>query len=513
MPFSIAGLTVNNPKACRDSNHLDWRTPKRLGADTVAPTESVATNRDAFRRQDRVEISDEARKIANEISWRGRGFSAQQLTSIDDVDQRPEWLKQWQEEMKAGDAPKAKVSATAPSAAASDAEKDESSEAARALLEKLNTVAAGLNKQIAAVLEKNDLKLSANERLRIEVNADGKIFVGGIKDAAQVNAIEKALNAEDGLGAQINDYKKDYQEASGILEKIAGKGLSQLTRDPGGATNFLRDNPEIGKLIKKLAADNALSTGSILTNPEGALKDLLTAARGKIQSAFGEYNDDLFDKMRKNHIPLGDNFNRDFMLDLHSLAVSFTNAGEREISVGGDKRTAANGEAIVKKILDEVLRTTDATGEVEIFTAATERLLLNYENVFGEPAGDDTRINLQLEAGWGAVGISSPAKEKEIAENISQESNRLLRRLGAEFDEPLAVEVDDQGKLRVTNLPTGAAQRQSILSALAIINTQMENEGGGNDEYAALRDLRKQRQIFQRGGIGGLNQINADRSL
>ncbi|MDR3078249.1 MAG: hypothetical protein LBV15_05765, partial [Planctomycetota bacterium] len=418
------------------------------------------------------------------------------------------------------------------------ADKKDLGETVRSLLEKLNNATADINKHIGAVLEKNGIKLSADDKLRVEVDAAGRIFVGGIKETNKIKAIEDALNKEAGLSQKIREYKNDFKKTSRILREETGKTLDKLIDETSGNIDRRRQKldsegrgvnqddyyyqtlqyldlfsqaPELHNLVKNLSPGNnmvGISTELTLANPENALRDIIKEAYARIESEFGDYNDRLLEKIPRGDSSLKDpDFNRNFLLNIGTLRVTMTSAGGMDIEVGGDRRTAAKGREIAEKVLTEMLAKIDDAGQASIFDTASQRLIQNYLVDGGDAAAADIQVELTMggEGGMGKVRVVSAAREAELKNGVKQEVGVLLRDMGVKTSEAMEIEVKEDGRLRLANPDPNSPQYQDVMAALESINERLGRDSDDKD-LLPLKERLKEYEAYKKGGLAALGE-------
>ncbi len=173
---------------------------------------------------------------------------------------------------------------------------------------------------IKDLLEKNGVKLSGPDNLKIELNANGQAIVGGVKDAKTARKIEKLLNDSPDALKAIADYQKEERKLSAELKAKTGMSFADLKKHceniDQGYVKVLKDrgvmyskeemlsfqdqdlykvDPNLINSIKDfIAPDHSgidFSTDSkIISNPESVLKSEMMDFTRNIKKAFDGIN-------------------------------------------------------------------------------------------------------------------------------------------------------------------------------------------------------------------------------
>ncbi|MCC8116116.1 MAG: hypothetical protein LIP18_03015, partial [Planctomycetes bacterium] len=105
----------------------------------------------------------------------------------------------------------------------------------------------------------------------------------------------------------------------------------------------------------------------------------------------------------------------------------------------------------------------------------------------------------------GEVSLSSPKKEAELLDEMSVEVNGLLEDKGI-LDPQVEVEVDDNGKLVVTNLPENEDKAAKILKAMDEINDAVAGAADEDEKYGRLKELVDHYGLFQGRGLSDMGK-------
>lgn len=419
--------------------------------------------------------------------------------------------------------------------AATDSARTERRQAIRERLERLSASRADLDSHIKAILKKNGLKPADSQKLRLEVDSNGKIVAGGLNDKEALRAIEEALNREQGLGKQIKEFQRESKALSGDLQRETGMTMEQLVKDMKGGkddwskkvhmfytgsvqddayfsqlqhVDLFREDPELLGMMQDLAADTGIDISGddrTLSEPERVLKNTLTDTWKKIGEAVDEYNKNVMAKMSGDSAMQEPDFAEKYLISLRGAGITVDSNGgiviEGEFAT--DARTAADARKILESFAQEMLEITSEDGEINLFKDATERLLDMYKETFKEDAAGDAVVlaSVGSSAMTGEVRLSSPSKEAEIKEEAAAKVNALLADMDIETPEPVEIEIDEKGRIRAVNLGDDEMANKIINAAIESINSGVEAADETDKRYGKLKTLLKHHMAFQPGGL------------
>ena len=411
------------------------------------------------------------------------------------------------------------------------------------LLRKLNDAKKDLNGHVDAIMKKNGIRLSPTDNLRLETDASGRIYVGGVADPDAVYALEEALNKEDGMARKVRDYQSDMRKASSLLRSETGKSLPQLVREMNGDIDNMRrdmdaklfgesgsddyysnleyiqlfsDSPELAEMVKEIGTDSLIALGEEarpVAESESTLLKGLRDTQQQIKAAFDRYNEELMEKLQGDPILEDPDFESKYLLNLARVDIKVSNDGE--ITIDGDVAdeyvTDARGKEIIRSAMQAMLEGTDESGQIRIFKEATDRIMMDYNREFGKDAADDARVMLEIGKSnpLGSARLSSPAKEAEIMEGVGGQVNALMEDMGVTLEEPLDIAINKDGTLSVTNLPSDELKQKQVLAAMKSINTSLMGADEDDQEYGKLKRLVRHYGVFQKDGLSNIRQVPA----
>lgn len=277
----------------------------------------------------------------------------------------------------------------------------------RALMETVKEQKSGLLSRITAALGKKGIDPASLGKIKIEIDKSGKAMVGGIEDKALAAAVERALNDDPGLAAEIAGYQKNEKELSAQMTDYAGASLYELTMTARGDTSERvrkaaeQDgkydlNPDYymtlgflggaGTFISRedVAAlsfeGNMDFSGeiSVMSNPEGGIKDAMNGMFEKVTKAFEELNAGLRDSLKAAGIELSDEDLSKRLLNAANAEITVDNRGMVQVGgmLSGDKAANAKGIAIIGQLVREMLVEAGKNSYgVNLFTAASQGLI------------------------------------------------------------------------------------------------------------------------------------------
>ncbi len=392
-----------------------------------------------------------------------------------------------------------------------------------------------LDSHVQAVMRKAGINLSSADGLRLEVGSDGTIYAGGIKDPKKRKEVEAALNKEKGLAKKIEQHAKDMRSVNATLREETILDLNVLGRVAAGedvnlyslgldrlpnlqldldselqAFELFAGDTEMVNLLKEYTEPSRVtvtSDASANANPEGTLLDLGRETKIGIQMAFDDYNNKVMENMGPTD-SFDNEFKQKYLLDLSNVSITVDSNHNIVIegTVAEDPKADADGKHIIESFMKGMMEQQDDTDTYSIFDEATDRALMEYSDAFGRDAAPDASVVLEIGKNepTGAVRLSSPKKEQEIQEGITLEVNNLLSDMDVDVGEGFDVEVDENGKISIANLPEDEMERKQVLQALEIINSGVKTADTDDKKYGELRSLLDHHAVFQEGGIDAI---------
>lgn len=352
--------------------------------------------------------------------------------------------------------------------------KQTSAEMAAKIKERLSGLATkkkSVTKRINELLEGANLK--AGGTMKIEIDRDGKIVVGGLKDVENAARIEEALNADPKLAGRIKAYKNLEKEVNADIYKETGTSLYAIRREKirfdmneaekaannpeagmleyAASGHELFEDPEITSLINDVVGMGSVDFSSEnkgVANPQSALNDLMNEARANIQAQLDAYNKHLeesgVDPMLLDSMKAS----------LADVKISIDAEGNVRVEGRFSKSDNSNDKAraIVNKVVYDMVHEDEDLGMESLFHTAARQLAVNHDKEFGERAGVGKEALMTIDKGVVDVKVSAPGAIDQVKNDIRElAAESLSREFGFTVD-AANVEVDDKGKITVRNL-------------------------------------------------------------
>ncbi|MCD7897163.1 MAG: hypothetical protein LUG50_10910 [Planctomycetaceae bacterium] len=414
------------------------------------------------------------------------------------------------------------------------------SNALRTTLQELTASKRDLDSHINAILKQNGIKLGAKDKIKLETNSSGKIAVAGVQDPKLRKEIEDVLNKKKGLFEKVRDNQAAMRKASSEFKHETGltlkEAMEKVTQNDGDGTANLdmtvkRDengqpivesnagvehfDDELAGLLFDLQDPKGVAVvtdSRANADPEGTLKTMIRKAERDIRETFmwanrevkGTETEKLPTDMDGNPIP-----REHLMMDVSRVEISVSS--DKQITVTGnvaiDPKKDREGKEIIERIIKEMMDTTTESGDVMLFEEAMNRLMSDYQLEYGDEAAPDATavVSIGRENRSGEVSLSSPKKEAELLDEMSVEVNGLLEDKGI-LDPQVEVEVDDNGKLVVTNLPENEEKAAKILKAMDEINDAVAGADDEDEKYGRLKELVDHYGLFQGRGLSDMGK-------
>ncbi|MCC8166144.1 MAG: hypothetical protein LIQ31_08335 [Planctomycetes bacterium] len=417
------------------------------------------------------------------------------------------------------------------------------SDALRSTLQELTAQKRDLDSHIDAILKKNGIKLGAGDKIKLETGAKGKIAVSGIQDPELRKEIENALNKEKGLFEKVRDNQVAMRKASSefkhetgmtlkeAMEKVtANEGDGQATIDmavgkdadgkpvvQSNSGSMIHFDDELAGLLFDMQDPTGVAVvtdSRANAEPVDTLKSLLKNAERDIRQEFmwinrevkGTVPEELPTDAAGNPIP-----REHLMMDVTRVEISVSS--DKEITISGqvaiDPKKDREGKEIIERKIKEMLETTTESGDTKLFDEAMTRILSDYHLEYGDEAAPDATAVVEIgrENTSGQVRMSSPRKEAELLDEMSSEVNGLLEEKGI-LDPQYKVEVDDDGKLVIANLPENEEEKAKVLDALDEINNSLASADEEDEKYGRLKELVDHYGLFQGRGLSDLGTVD-----
>lgn len=384
------------------------------------------------------------------------------------------------------------------------------------LMSRVKTQKTDIMSDVKAALEKAGVKVDMG-KLKIEVDSAGKIIVGGLKDKKALRAVERELNAHEGLGKRIKEYQRDEQKLSEQVKEYTGFSLYELSQaskgDPNQRTRDLTspDNQEneeeyyarlgfIDASLSPINLDDVVSLrfdsidfsaeASYMADAESNIKESLSNMAKEVEQAFIAKNDELKAHMEKAGGKIDAEFMATYFMDMKGVTITVNNNGGLEIDgmFAKDERTNQKALEIVEKLYREILRDPDDNSyHVNQFQASSEYLIGKKAEEAGFEDGleYDAVVEAKIVGGLVTdVGVRSAASETKLEGEILSTVNSIFKDRGVELPDGVNIEVDDSGKLVATNLDAESPMADRINEILEELNGEIGKAKPKEDDKA-----------------------------
>lgn len=382
----------------------------------------------------------------------------------------------------------------------------------RELLKTAKTQKSDIMTQIEDALKAAGISTGETGPMKLEVDRSGKIVVGGMKDKKTAQAIEEALNKDKTLGKKIKEFQHNEKELSKQLVDYTGCSLYELTMTQQGDINkrvravveeACGEPPRdeyywrlsfLGETKNTVVSEDdvaALGFGgpidfsgevTVYSEPEKNIRETMNSLNSKINEAFGAHNDELTKRLEAAGVTLDDDYREKYFLDLSKAKISVDNHGAVTIEgmLSKDERTHQKGVEMIEKLVREMVNETEQNSyHLNIFTEASDVLLKERADKAGLADGDlqwDAKVVAEINNGVvGHIGVSVPAAEAGIHNELRKSVNALIADAGITLSEPVEIAVDDSGKIRATNLVEGTEEAKRVEELLERINEEAKN--------------------------------------
>ncbi len=348
-----------------------------------------------------------------------------------------------------------------------DPAKAQAFEQMKSLLESLKSEKSDINSLVQKHAASAGISDSDVKRLKIEVNASGKIVVGGIKDAKKAKALEQALNNENGLANRIKNFQNNEKKVQEFFEKnnIGGMSLASGAKNLDHIKELALEGispEELGTVVDDplaLAAMDLYSMGGPdfsagskgVADPKGALTKELEKAKKKIEELFNNANIQAEKFAGSAGQPNGAAAAE--KMSLTGATIKITADGGITFDGRFAKSDSANSqaEALVRMVIQEMFQDNENSGFESTAATAARQLLVNHDAEFGEDAGK--AAVMEISGNKTSAYIDNPEKTNQINQQIKTDAATFMtKESGAKFTADM-FQVDERGKLSLVSVP------------------------------------------------------------
>lgn len=414
----------------------------------------------------------------------------------------------------------------------------------------------GITSALQEILESTGSNLAPGDRIKVEIGSDGKALVGGVRDAELARKLEKTINADRNLIRGIKAFQKEETAVSQELRDVTGMSLndfktriSELQRGVapemiGGESaaysaeerinledqELYRVDEELSGMISSYYKDANTQAGAYSADISGG-NNILEHADETVKSVFKDiladvqlYIDSANETIRKNYQGDPEELEK-LLLSLERVTIRADGAGNvsiegaiTELAATESKGSDQEYRDAFQEIFRENLKVNPQTGEKHDFYIASEYLENKYDLAFDGEDADRTLETVYRGGENGSIEshISSP-EEEELREEITVEARAAMEDMGIEADS-LDIQVADDGKLTVANMPPEGHERDMLEQALNMLNAATENRD--NKDYNSmeenpgkplhrLKGLMAKLDVFLPGGADVLNGLES----
>ncbi len=341
---------------------------------------------------------------------------------------------------------------------------------------------AEMQERISAVLtRKRQISAQINEKLsglgisttmlkdlKFEIDKNGKIVAGGIDDVDLIKKIEDVLNTDKDVVVGLKKYQEEEAALSSKLRDETGLSLPEYTRelavmakagdesepserlDSAFKSALFSSDPALIDMVKEIATFDGVNFSYEkhgVADPDAALHTLMNKAIAQIKDQFQKYNKNVADTAPTAELAM--------MRQLSLANANITINGDGSISIDGyfsaDPEAgdaSADGEEIVRTILNDLLADDTAAGQESVFRTATRKKLQNHDAEFDNSRAEMPKeIRLEINRGVANSYIFSPDAEFGIKEDIKSEAaQHLSSETNGKFQAE-DFEVDESGRI------------------------------------------------------------------
>lgn len=390
----------------------------------------------------------------------------------------------------------------------------------RELLKSVKSQKSDIMSRIQDILKENNFSLGDLGKIKVEVKNNGKIVVGGLRDAKAAKAIEEALNRDKSLGKALKQFQHDEEELNKQIKKYTGCSLYELTMTAQGDINKrVRDTVEsqmgspprdefywglyfLGETTSVVNLDDVTALGfggmidfsgelTTMAEPEQNIKESMGELGRKIQEEFDAVNNEIIEKMKAAGVEIDEDFKDKYLLDLTKAKITVDSLGGVNIEgmFAGGSETHKRGESIVRNLVSFMLNDYDANSyHRSVFVDASEHLLKQTAEESGLDGDSARDSKVEAELAFGSVGevrVSSPKAEQNLTGQIEDTVNKMIANSGIAVSERITIEIDDSGKITATNLKEGTEEAERVQALLDKLNGELEDakpENGASEK-------------------------------
>ncbi len=398
----------------------------------------------------------------------------------------------------------------------------------------------GIQAKLQKFARANGVKLDSGDQLKVEISSEGKVLVGGIKDAKQARKLEEAINKDHKLVDAIKTYQNEEMSISHALETATGKSLGYYKsriddlQKGGWLDNLSGDGDMVYSSEQAIAlkdqdlyiVDDEFGTmiSEFYAQPSGADisggNNILEHADDVVESEFNSimkdvnaYLADVNKSVRKKY---GDP--EEAKLHLVSLSnVSIRLTSDGNVTIDGSFSESGSYDNTMKNaitsIFNKALESNPQTGWKTDFAIASQYLEGQYDFAFD---GEDKnrKVEVAYEDGKVKSRLSSPKEEERLNEEIADEAKAALTEMGVNADS-LEIIVNEGGKLAVANMPQNKQEADVLKHALDTLNNKVKerskedynNLDNATDPIDRLKGLLAKIDIFRSGGLDVLSKL------
>ncbi len=275
-------------------------------------------------------------------------------------------------------------------------------------LEALKESSLLITNRIDAILKEKGIKITGSAKLKIEIDANGKIMVGGIQDGKKVRDIEKALNNDKDLVKTLKAHRDQEYQLNGELQSITGMSmvdfknrLSEVASDKMMASipikttkgetfskeemlafkdqNLYWVDPEfmdeIGSYIQSNAQYDFAVGNDMLSDPAAGMEKVIKDTVKEIREVFEAEKNSVKDKFNPKTAEDERLLDRTLKsLDRVSITVDAGGNVQVDGVVSDLPRNDAEGKDMIMKMFRQALADNPLTGEQNNFKIMAERL-------------------------------------------------------------------------------------------------------------------------------------------
>lgn len=351
----------------------------------------------------------------------------------------------------------------------------------RARIEELMTdmgkMKGDLDGKISSALRSMGVSTEIMKDLKIEIGSDGKVVVGGLKDETLAKQIQHRLREERSLLGDLHKYQKAERELAAEMGGTAWNDIKKATLQSNGSpdlTDIIENNPflkDASDLAYGLAATFSREDVDFhhdrkgVANPVGALKNLMTDAKGRINELFNQENTKATEYSKTGGIAA---------MSLDNVRVTMSSNGDIKIEgkFSEDEDMNRRAEAIVRAELGKIMGA-EGTGKENTLQTAARELAFKHQAEHGFIVEDKTVV-MELSGGGSKAYIETETGGDTLKDSIKKEALRYYRETRGIENARVnldGLDVDGSGKLVLKNSENSDANAQALVDELNQILT------------------------------------------